>query len=120
MSTRELNFGELAKEVNKIYTALNDLKLRKSLEVMSISTRGRSPYRQNNWRNGSDTGSRSQSRSKSRERRVCYRCGRQGHIKKQCRASAKTVKNYKKFLQRHNESRSQSRERRSVSFKNEH
>ena len=111
--TKNIDFEKLAQETQNIYQALNDLKgVQKTLDVMSI--RGRSSFR-SNWRNPDYTG-RSQSRSKSRERsqdrRVCYRCGRQGHIRQQCHASAKTVRRYKLFLQKHDSrSRSQSRDR---------
>ena len=121
--TKNIDFDKLAQETQNIYQALNDLTgVQKTLDVMSLSTRGRSSFKgRSNSRYHPDY--RSQSRSKSRERsqdrRVCYRCGRQGHIRQQCRASSKTVRKYKQFLERHNESRSQSRERRSVTFDDE-
>ena len=119
--TKNIDFEKLAQETQNVYQALNDLKgVSKNFEIMSLESRGRSSF-SSKWKNHPDY--RSQSRSKSRERsqdrRVCYRCGRQGHIRQQCHASAKTVRKYKQFLSRHNESRSQSRERRSVTFDDE-
>ena len=101
--TKNIEFEKLAQETQNIYQALNDLKgIQQSLNVMSIS-RGRSPYRNR---------SSSRERSKSREKRNCYRCGRLGHIRAQCKASNKTIRRYKAFLERQgSRSRSQSRER---------
>ena len=121
--TRDFQFNNLAEEVNKVYTALKEIKrVSESLNILSIqSSRGRSPFR-TDYRNRSD------SRSKSREnysperheRRTCFRCGRRGHLRSQCHASAKTVRRYKNFLQQHgsrSQSRSKSRERH-VTFEN--
>ena len=105
--TKNIDFEKLAQETQNIYQALNDLKgvqsVQKTLDVMSISSRGRSPFINR---------SSSRERSKSRERRNCYRCGRLGHIRAQCKASNKTIRRYKAFLERQgSRSRSQSRER---------
>ena len=118
---KNIDFENLAIETNNISMNLKDLnEVKNSLEIMHIRG-GRSPHR-SNWRNHSDY--RSRSRSKSRERsqdrqRNCYRCGRLGHIRSQCHASSRTVRRYKQFLSSHGKSRSQSRERPSVTFEDE-
>ena len=44
--TREIAFDQLASEVNKVHTVLNELKsVKNGMEVMHISSRGRSPFR---------------------------------------------------------------------------
>ena len=114
--TREISFDQLASEVNKVHTVLNELKsVKNGMEVMHISSRGRSPFRGTDYRNRSN--SKSSERSSSERR--CFRCGRRGHIRSQCHASRKTVNRYKKFLEdQGSRSRSQSRERR-VTFEKE-
>ena len=114
--TRDISFDQLASEVNKVHTVLNELKsVKNGMEVMHISSRGRSPFRGTNYRNHS----RSKSGERSSSERRCYRCGRRGHIRSQCHASRKTVNRYKKFLEdQGSRSRSQSRERR-VTFEKE-
>ena len=107
--TREIAFDQLASEVNKVHTVLNELKsVKNGMEVMHISSRGRSPFRGTDYRNRSN----SRSRERSSSERRCFKCGRVGHIRAQCQASRKTINRYKKFLEdQGSRSRSQSRER---------
>ena len=107
--TREIAFDQLASEVNKVHTVLNELKsVKNGMEVMHISSRGRSPFRGTDYRNRSN----SRSRERSLSERRCFKCGRVGHIRAQCQASRKTINRYKKFLEdQGSRSRSQSRER---------
>ena len=122
--TKTIEFTDLPIEVAKIASALTDLKgVSKSLDVMSIDSRGRSSLR-SKWSNHSDyrSRSRSKSRERSQDRRSCFRCGRRGHLRHQCHASSKTIRRYKKFLASHRESRSPSHERpsdRKVTFEDE-
>ena len=105
--TREIAFDQLASEVNKVHTVLNELKsVKNGMEVMHISSRGRSPFRGTDYRNRSN----SKSRERSSSERRCFKCGRVGHIRAQCQASRKTINRYKKFLEdQGSRSRSQSR-----------
>ena len=115
---KNIEFENLAQEVNNINMSLNEINdTQESFKVLQI--RGRSPHRP-------DYRSRSKSRDRSFDEKsflhdkvICYKCGRKGHIRAQCRASQKTVRRYKQFLSSHG-SRSRSRSRdRAVTFDDE-
>ena len=121
---KSIDFENLAQEVNNINMSLNEINdTQETFKVMNINNRGRSPHR-SDWRNHSDYRSKSRDRSfdeKSflHDKVICYKCGRKGHIRAQCRASQKTVRRYKQFLSTHG-SRSRSRSRdRAVTFDDE-
>ena len=59
----------------------------------------RKTYRRGREDRSHDRG-RSDSRDRSREDRICFRCGQAGHIVRNCRASSKTVSQYRKRLDR--------------------
>ena len=51
----------------------------------------------------------SRDRDSHREDRLCFRCGQKGHIVRNCRASARTISQYRKGLDRRSSSRDRNR-----------
>ena len=103
------NFGRTAQSYSNALKSAEEIT--KALTVLNIEASimrkredsDRGYYRSRSRDRKSDyerSRGRSDSRDRSREDRICFRCGQAGHIVRNCRASSKTVSQYRKRLDR--------------------
>ena len=115
------NFGRTAqaysnalKSAEEITNALNVLNIEASImrKRDDWSDRDYSPSSRSRDRERTERPrerSYSRDRDSHREDRLCFRCGQKGHIVRNCRASARTISQYRKGLDRRSSSRDRNR-----------